>query len=473
MGTTQQQRQDRIVRAGGDRATATRMKHGRHRPDRGRLARGDSGRGGQDRPRQDQLRQHLHTEDGPAAAGDGALLTLARARDALRLDYDEFDLAVQIGEVATVACGSRTWKVRPEEIARLSAETGCPQPLLDRVRLVGSAEAAKELGVGRERFVRLARAGHIRPVRWYVNRYHALVWMYLARDVRALAERSPALLSGPLPEGLRAAVADGEDERARGWRSRRVAQLVRDAYDAWDEAAVWSALLGQEFVDSVVPDPYERAHLSKLRAALPPGRPGLATPEQIKAITTADHPDEITLALVSLADALGRARKSRPAPGRPPGTAGGLVLTSAARPGPQVGLSSLPPLPEGLAGPAGAAASGGAHATAPVGPARSGSPAAGPTQAGPPAGPAGSAAASEPPEWPGDADDGPPGLPGLRGLLRLLARRRRPAGMGEGARPGGRGSGGPHNSPTSVSRTTARPSSSDAARSTSAEMPQP
>ncbi|SEG77700.1 hypothetical protein SAMN05216223_110266 [Actinacidiphila yanglinensis] len=340
-------------------------------------------------------------------------MTLSAARDALGLAYDEFDLAVQIGEVPTVACGSSNWMVGSREVRRLSAEDGHPLPLLDRLRLVGSPEAAKELGVGRERFVRLARAGHIRPVRWYVNRYQALVWMYLARDLPLLAERSPALLRGPLPEGLRAAVADGEDERARGWRSRRVAQLVRDAYDAWDEAAVWSALLGPELVDSAVPDPYERAHLRRLRAVLPPGRPGPTTPERIRAITTADHPDEIGLGLVALADALGRARKLRHAPG-PAGPA-------------RVGPGPADPHP------------------ADVGPAR---------------------ADPVPPDRVGGADDG---RPGRRGLLRLLGRGRRSA----GAPSGGRERDPSQSSPTSVIRTTARSSSSDAARSTSAEMPQP
>ena len=85
--------------------------------------------------------------------------------------------------------------------ARLRAEDGHPQPLLDRVRLVSSAEAAKELGVGRERFVRLARAGYVRPVRWYVNRYRALVWMYLAQE-RARARRAqPGAAARPAAGG--------------------------------------------------------------------------------------------------------------------------------------------------------------------------------------------------------------------------------------------------------------------------------
>ncbi len=363
------------------------------------------------------------------------LLTLGRARDALGLDYDEFDVAVQTGEIRTVACGPRTWKVPPEEVARLRAEDGHPRPLRERVRLVSSAEAAKRLGIGRERFVRLARTGFVRPVRWYVNRYRALVWMYLDQELPALAERSPALLHGPLPEGLREAVARGEDQRARGWRARRVAQLVRDAYDPWEEAAVWAALLGPEIVDDALPGPYERAHLRRLRATLPPGRSGAATPEQVRELTTADHPDEIALGLVGLADALGRARALRPAPAPDPGA---VLPGSAALSNPGATVPGL------LAG----------RAVQPISLERA-------RALLPRAGDIGPA---EPP-------------PGARPMPRRGLRRLLPRGRGPGA--GHRGHEAPaadrgaHSSPTSVRRTTARPSSSEAVRSTSAEMPQP
>jgi hypothetical protein len=269
------------------------------------------------------------------------LLSLNRARDELGLDYDEFDVAVQIGEVPTVVCGPGQWKVAAETVARLRAEDGHPRPLLDRLRLVSSEEGARLLGIGRDRFVRLARAGHIRPVRWYVNQYRAVVWMYVAQELPDFAEQSPALLRGRLPAGLRDAVAGGEDQRARGWRARRTAQLVRDACEAWEEAAVWAAVLGPEIVGEAVPDVYERAYLRKLREALPPGRPGRATPEQIRELTTADHPDEIALALVALADALGRARVQRgaPRPSLPPPLIPPLIPSLVSAPGPAPGRS--------------------------------------------------------------------------------------------------------------------------------------
>ncbi|SFE11626.1 hypothetical protein SAMN05216251_101573 [Actinacidiphila alni] len=242
-------------------------------------------------------------------------MTLNRAREELGLDFSLFELALQLGEIRTVPRGAGQWRVPVDEVTRLRDAPGHPQALLDRLALVTSTEGAALMGVSRDRLVRLARLGMIRPVRWYINRYRALVWVYLGHELREFAAASPALLEGRLPAGLRATLNAGEDQRARGWRSRRVAQLVRDCHDAWEEAAVWAALLGPEVTDDAVPDPFERARLRGIRAALPPGRPGaLATPEVIRKLTTADDPDEITLALVALADALGRARAEQPVP---------------------------------------------------------------------------------------------------------------------------------------------------------------
>ncbi|MEU6851350.1 DUF6397 family protein [Actinacidiphila alni] len=242
-------------------------------------------------------------------------VTLNRAREELGLDFSLFELALQLGEIRTVPRGAGQWRVPVDEVTRLRDAPGHPQALLDRLALVTSTEGAALMGVSRDRLVRLARLGMIRPVRWYINRYRALVWVYLGHELREFAAASPALLEGRLPAGLRATLDAGEDQRARGWRSRRVAQLVRDCHDAWEEAAVWAALLGPEATDDAVPDPLERARLRGIRAALPPGRPGaLATPEVITNLTTADDPDEIALALVALADALGRARAEQPVP---------------------------------------------------------------------------------------------------------------------------------------------------------------
>ncbi|MFJ4986516.1 DUF6397 family protein [Streptomyces sp. NPDC088732] len=269
-------------------------------------------------------------------------LGVLRAREELGLEADEFDVALRTGEIRTTpAAGGRRRVVR-KDVERLRAEEGFPDTLRERLRLVGSVEGGELIGITRDRFTRFAKGGLIRPVRWYVNRYRTVVWLYLAVEVRQLAVDHPALLTGRLPAALRDALDEGEDHRPRGWRARRVEEMVRDAADAWGEAAAWAALLGPEAAAEAVPDPHERAYLRRLRPGLPPGNTGsYAVREVIDAHIVADHPDEVAFAQVSLADALLRARAVRPAPGsgdeRQPGPAdlappkGAAASSSAAR----------------------------------------------------------------------------------------------------------------------------------------------
>ncbi|MCZ4099762.1 DUF6397 family protein [Streptomyces sp. H39-C1] len=277
---------------------------------------------------------------GGAPAGEA--LGMNRAREELELETGEFELAVQLGEVRAVPAGPGRRRVMREEVDRLRAAEGFPQALRDRLRVVGSGDGAELIGVSRDRFVKLAKGGFIRPVRWYVNRYRAVVWMYLADEIGQYARDHPEALHGRLPVTLRGALDDGADHRARGWRARRAGQLVRDAADAWEEAAVWAALLGTDGAAEVVPDLYERAYLRRLRSGLPPGRPGeFASRELIDAAVTADHPDEIALARLSLAEALDRARQARPAPRPAP------AAEREPRPAPAVGPEPEPgPGPE-------------------------------------------------------------------------------------------------------------------------------
>jgi hypothetical protein len=255
------------------------------------------------------------TAGAAGTAGGARTLTLNRAREELGLDFTEFELALQLGEIATVGGGTDRPRVAEAEIARVREAAGGTPALLARIRLVNTTEGAELLGISRERLLRLTRAGCVRPARWYVNRYRALVWLYPAGELEAFAAGSPALLAGRLPAAVRESADEGEDQRPRGWRSRRVAQLARDARDPWEEAAVWAALLGPEMTESAVPDPYERSRLRRIHQVLPPGRPGpLADGALIARLTTADHPDEIALGLVALADALGRARDRDPVP---------------------------------------------------------------------------------------------------------------------------------------------------------------
>jgi hypothetical protein len=252
-----------------------------------------------------------------AEPGGPPALTLDRAREELKLTFVEFELALQLGEITTVVDGAHRPRVPAAEVARVRDAAGGAPSLLARIELADTTTAAELLGISRDRMLRLTRAGCVRPVRWYVNRYRALVWLYLVSELREFAVGSPALLAGRLPQALRAAEAAGDDQRARGWRSRRVAQLVRDAPGPWEEAAVWAALLGPEVTDSVVPDPHERSRLRTAHTVLPHGHPGpLADVALIRRLTVADHPDEIALALLALSDALHRAR-TRKSPPRP------------------------------------------------------------------------------------------------------------------------------------------------------------
>lgn len=340
---------------------------------------------------------------GPEGADPGAARTLAlnRAREELGLDLPEFELALQLGEIAVVG-GTDRPRVARTEIARVRDSEGGTQALLARIRLVNTTEGAELLGISRDRLLRLTRAGCVRPARWYVNRYRALVWLYPAGELEAFAAGSPALLAGRLPAAVRESAEAGEDQRPRGWRSRRTAQLARDARDPWEEAAVWAALLGPGLTESAVPDPHERSRLRSIHPVLPPGRPGpLADAALIERLTTADHPDEIALGLVALADALGRARDRDPVP-RPIPAAPTARTVRARRPAP-----ALPPEPAPvLTAPAPAALPAAGPALVPA-----------PAPAGTPA----TATALEPALW--TAEDRP-----RRSLRRLLRGRRQVTG---------------------------------------------
>lgn len=127
-------------------------------------------------------------------------LAAGRAAQELRLKRGEFELAAQLGHVRTVGglvSGRR--RVARGEIERLRRSPGFPEALRERVRTVGTAEGAELLGVSSGRFTRLARAGYLVPVRFYLNRYRAVVWLYLAEDLRLFASGEPGLLTGRLP----------------------------------------------------------------------------------------------------------------------------------------------------------------------------------------------------------------------------------------------------------------------------------
>ncbi|WP_406134780.1 DUF6397 family protein [Streptomyces sp. NBC_01089] len=254
---------------------------------------------------------------GTAAAGDaGRALTFGRAAQELDLKRGEFELAVQLGLVRVTADAvDARRRIAREEIDRLRAAEGFPDALRGRVRTVGTAAAAELIGISQARFTRLARAGCFTPVSFHLNRYRAVVWMYLAAEVEKFAEDQPALLTGRTPEPLRGRLGAGEDWRARNWRGRRQALLLRRADGAWARAAVLAGALDPVQFAEVVDDPYERAYLNRLRpdpVAVRPDSP--AAREVVERLLAPDDPDEILWCRTSLILALEEARASQEAP---------------------------------------------------------------------------------------------------------------------------------------------------------------
>ncbi len=144
-------------------------------------------------------------------------LAPSRAARELGLKRGEFDLGVRLGCIRTLPDeGGGGSRVARAEIDRVRSETGFPEALRERVKAVGTAEGAALMGVSAARFTRFARLGLITPVKWYLNRYRAVVWLYLAEELRqfAASEDNAPLLSGRTPEGLRDQLDAGVDLRA-------------------------------------------------------------------------------------------------------------------------------------------------------------------------------------------------------------------------------------------------------------------
>ncbi|MFD7662664.1 DUF6397 family protein [Streptomyces sp. NPDC059788] len=271
-------------------------------------------------------RQALATLTAEERFTAGETLTPGRAARELGLRGGEFELAAQLGEILVVppdfearSGPAGPWarrRVPAEEVRRLRAEEGFPDTLRDRLRTVGTAEAAESLGIGASRFLRLARAGCIAPVRFYVNRYGALVWLYLAAETADFAAREPELLRGHIPAVLRVMLDGGQDWRGRKWRSRRVAQLMARATDDWESAAVIAAVLPPEELASVADDPVERSVLRRLRPCLALPAVSPAAREAVERATTAEEFDEVLWYRVNLSRSLDRARRHQPATGR-------------------------------------------------------------------------------------------------------------------------------------------------------------
>ncbi|WP_405638377.1 DUF6397 family protein [Streptomyces sp. NBC_01178] len=252
---------------------------------------------------------------------DGAVARTAtvapgRAVRELGLRRTEFELAVHLGLITVVTGpdGGRP-RVHEEEIERLRELPGFPGSVAERVRTVGTAEGAALLGVPPARFTRLARAGRVSPVTFCLNRYRAVVWLYLADELAAFAAREPELLGGRMPEEMRAVLETGADLRARNWRSQRIDRLVNRSPDPWARAAAHASALDPVHLAEVVDDPCERAHLARVRPGPVFERPvPMAAREAVAELMAADDPDEILWRRINLTLEVDRAREHRPAP---------------------------------------------------------------------------------------------------------------------------------------------------------------
>ncbi|WP_328904018.1 DUF6397 family protein [Streptomyces sp. NBC_00441] len=245
----------------------------------------------------------------------GCPVGAARAATELGLKRNEFDLAVYLGAVRVSSGPDGRPRAGREEIERLRAQDGFPGALRERVRTVGTAEGAQLLGISPVRFARLARAGCLTPVAFYLNRYRAVVWVYLAQELQALASRSPELLVGNSPSWMRSRLDAGADWRPRNWRSRRIERLLALTDEPWVRAAIVAQSLDPVQLAEVVDDPYERAHLTRVRPEAVFGRRGsVAGREAMERLMPADEPDEILWRRISLITELDAARDARPAP---------------------------------------------------------------------------------------------------------------------------------------------------------------
>ncbi|MFE2325837.1 DUF6397 family protein [Streptomyces sp. NPDC059385] len=247
----------------------------------------------------------------------------APAAGELGLSRTEFARAVQLGIVrAGPPARSGAARFARAELDRVrSAEcppdTGGAEALRERVETVaGAAAAARALGVGPSRFTRLARCGHLTPVGYRVNRYRAVVWLYLALELREFAAREPLMLRGGAPPGDRELMAAKADLRPRKWRGRHVGLLLRRTADPWARAAVLAAVLPEGELRAAVPERAERLVLAALAPPPPYGHPQVPAAAAVaSALLKADQPEEIHWYRTSLDFALTGARDQSNATG--------------------------------------------------------------------------------------------------------------------------------------------------------------
>ncbi|AZP16081.1 hypothetical protein EJC51_08165 [Streptomyces aquilus] len=275
-------------------------------------------------------------------------LTPGRAARELGLKRNEFDLGIHLGHIRTVPDeGGGGRGVPRTELDRLRADDDFPEAFQQRVRVVGTTEGADLMDIPAGRFTRLARLGVVAPVRFYLNRYRAVVWLYLAEELEQFAadeRNTPLLHARRTPEGMRGLLAEGVDLRPRNWRARHREFLLRTADGPWESAGALAAFLDSAQIAELVRDPYERSFLNRFRPVPPnQGTPGTPAAQLTEKIMTADDPDEISRLRADLTRAMADARTLRPAP-RPAAE----QRTTAPPPSPEEAASR--PTPRGLMG---------------------------------------------------------------------------------------------------------------------------
>ncbi|WP_407840357.1 DUF6397 family protein [Streptomyces sp. DSM 116496] len=251
-------------------------------------------------------------ESAPAGCAEVAgLMGGGRAAEELGLSRSEFARAVQLGLVRAGPQGpAGAPRYTRTELDRVRSAEGFPDALRERVETVAGAEAAAAvLGVGPSRFTRLARCGHLTPVGYRINRYRAVVWLYLTAELRDFAVREPGMLRGSAPPADRELMAARADLRPRKWRERHVGLLLRGTAVPWERAAVLASVLPEDDVRAIVPDAAERILLGALAPPPPYGHPQVpAAAEVATRLLRAGSPDETGWYRTSLDFALTGAR---------------------------------------------------------------------------------------------------------------------------------------------------------------------
>lgn len=234
-----------------------------------------------------------------------------QAAGELGLSRSEFARAVQLGIVrAGPPTPGGSARFTRTELDRVRSAGGFPDGLRERVETLAGAQAtAAVLGVGPSRFTRLARCGHITPVGYRINRYRAVVWLYLAVELRDFAAARPEMLRGSAPAADRELMAAKADLRPRKWRERHVGLLLRRTADPWERAAVLASVLPEGDVRETVPAPAERILLAALSPPVPYGHPQVPAAAAVaERLLRAQPPDEVAWYRTSLDFALTGAR---------------------------------------------------------------------------------------------------------------------------------------------------------------------